>query len=54
MCVVNFDICIIVWVYVDVEVDYLKRLGVDVVIMGECEIVCGMIVELECRILEMV
>lgn len=43
VCVVNLLLDIVVWVYFDVEVDYLEQNGVNLVIMGECEIVCGMV-----------
>lgn len=45
----NPDIRIIARAHADAEVDHLKRLGADVVIMGEREIARGMIEELERR-----
>jgi CPA2 family monovalent cation:H+ antiporter-2 len=46
----NPDIRIIARAHADAEVDHLKGLGADVVIMGEREIARGMIEELERRV----
>ena len=48
----NPDIRIIARAHADAEVDHLRGLGADVVIMGEREIARGMIEELERRVLD--